>query len=181
MKTTLNKIRSHSPCGLNPKLKPLTGYCKLRAYLGEGFDPDEPFSLLTVLDSNGLDDALWCLKAVDGYDKEKWLLAIDFAKQTKHSMIHPLILNALDIAERYANGLATKEELIAAVVSASASASRASHAYARASHVAYVTAASIAANTSSIAAYIAAADAATREYQKTKLIELCRLTMVDEE
>jgi hypothetical protein len=171
MKTTLNKIRSHSPCGLNPKQTPLTGFCKLRAHLGEGFDPDQPFSILTVLKSNGLDDALWCLRAVDGYDKEKRLLAVDFARQVQHLMRDPRSLHALDVAERFANGLATKEELDATRSVYDAYDAAAAAAYADAAAAVY-DAATRAARAARAAAR-AAAYAAAREYQKSKLIEVC--------
>jgi len=72
MKTTLNKIRSHSPCrsGWTTLLNNL---CKTKA-------DDEPLAITTILDSNGLDDALWCLRAVDGYQREMRLYAVDCAR-----------------------------------------------------------------------------------------------------
>ena len=71
MKTTLNKIRKHSPCQ--------DGWTKLLAHLGKTKADDEPLTILTILDSNGLDDALWCLRAVDGADGAIRKLACDFA------------------------------------------------------------------------------------------------------
>ena len=53
--TTLNEIRAHAPCK--------EGWEKLLAHLGKTKSDDEPLPLLTVLESNGLDDALWCLRA----------------------------------------------------------------------------------------------------------------------
>lgn len=53
--TTLNKIRAHAPCK--------DGWGKLLAHLGKTKADDEPLALLTVLESNGFDDALWCLRA----------------------------------------------------------------------------------------------------------------------
>lgn len=54
MKTTLNAIRAHGPCK--------SGWRKLLCHLGKTEADDEPVSVLTILDSNGLDDALWCLR-----------------------------------------------------------------------------------------------------------------------
>ena len=51
--TTLNRIRQEKPCP--------DGWEELLAHLGKTKADDEPLSLLTVLDSNGLDDALWVL------------------------------------------------------------------------------------------------------------------------
>ena len=106
METTLNAIRSKSPCS--------QGWKKLLAHLGKSAADDEPLSLLTILDSNGLDDALWCLRAVTGHDKEIRLFAVWCARQVQHLMKDPRSINALDVAERFANGDATKEELAAA-------------------------------------------------------------------
>jgi hypothetical protein len=53
--TTLNEIRAHDPCR--------EGWGKLLKHLGKTKADDEPLPLLTILESNGLDDALWCLRA----------------------------------------------------------------------------------------------------------------------
>ena len=52
--TTLNEIRSQRPCK--------DGWEKLLSGIGKTIADDEPLSLLTILDINGLDDALWCLR-----------------------------------------------------------------------------------------------------------------------
>ena len=110
MKTTLNKIREHNPC--------TDGWKKLLAYLGKTKPYDEPLSLLTILDSNGLQDTLWCLRAVEGYDRELRLFAVWCARQVQHLMTDQRSLDALDVAERYANGQATEAELNAAEAAA---------------------------------------------------------------
>jgi hypothetical protein len=51
--TTLAAIRAQSPCE--------DGWRTLLAHLGKTAADDEPLPLLTVLNSNGLDDALWVL------------------------------------------------------------------------------------------------------------------------
>jgi hypothetical protein len=106
MKTTLKKIREQSPCR--------DGWTKLLKHLGKTCADDVELSLLTILESNGLDDALWCLRAVDGFDKEKRLMAVAFAREVHHLMTDPRSIAALDVAERFANGEATTEELKAA-------------------------------------------------------------------
>jgi hypothetical protein len=112
MKTSLNKIRLNSPCK--------EGWTKLLKYLGKVQADDVELDLLTVLESNGLDDALWCLRAVDGYDREKRLMAVAFAREVQHLMTDPRSIAALDVAERFANGEATQEELNAARAAADA-------------------------------------------------------------
>lgn len=103
MKTTLNAIRKHSPCS--------NGWEKLLTYLGKTKADDEPISIATIIDSNGLSDAIWCLRAVDGKEKEIRLFAVWCARQVQHLMKDQRSLDALDIAEKFANGEATKEEL----------------------------------------------------------------------
>jgi len=57
MKTTLNEIKKHKPCS--------RGWRKLLRNLGKTQADGEPLKITTILDSNGLKDALWCLRAVD--------------------------------------------------------------------------------------------------------------------
>ena len=106
MKTTLNQIRAKSPCQ--------NGWTKLLAYLGKTKADDEPISIATILDSNGLDDALWCLQAVKGRDREIRLFGVWCARQVQHLMTDPRSIAALDVSERFANCNATQEELDAA-------------------------------------------------------------------
>lgn len=51
--TTLQAIRDAGPC--------VKGWEQLLAHLGKTKADDEPLDLITVLNSNGLDDALWVL------------------------------------------------------------------------------------------------------------------------
>jgi hypothetical protein len=104
--TTLNKIREHQPC--------TNGWKKLLAHLGKTEADDEPLPFSTILESNGLDDALWCCRFTPEYDKEWRLFAVWCARQVQHLMKDSRSLNALDVAERFANGLATEDELKAA-------------------------------------------------------------------
>jgi hypothetical protein len=104
--TTLNAIRAHSPCA--------SGWAELLRHLGKTQADDEPLALTTILDSNGLDDALWCLVACEGIDREARLYAVWCARQAQHLMTDPRSLAALDVAERHANGEATDADLAAA-------------------------------------------------------------------
>jgi len=104
--TTLNKIRNHSPCR--------KGWKKLLKHLGKTKADDEPLPLVMILDSNGLDDCIWCLRAVPEHNREWRLFSVWCARQVQHLMIDQRSLDALDIAERVANGQATDQELDAA-------------------------------------------------------------------
>ena len=103
MFTTLNQIRAESPCAY--------GWKKLLAYLGKTQADDEPLNIATIIDSNGIYSANWCLQAVEGKDKELRLYAVWCARQVQHLMTDKRSLDALDVAERFANGEATQEEL----------------------------------------------------------------------
>jgi hypothetical protein len=103
MKTTLNRIRKHNPCK--------EGWSKLLTYLGKTSADDKPLEIATIVKSNGLDGALWCLRAVEGEDRKVRLFAVWCARRVQHLMTDPRSLKALDVAEAYANGTATLEEL----------------------------------------------------------------------
>jgi len=150
MKTTLAKIRKESPCP--------DGWEKLLRHLGKTGADDEPLSLATVLDSNGLPDATWCLRAVNGCAREKRLFAVWCVRQVQHLMPDQRCIDALDVAERFANGDATLEDIVAARDAAYAAHAAASAA--AAAYVAYDTAyaaASAASYATQTAAYSAAA------------------------
>lgn len=106
MYTTLNRIRANHPCQ--------DGWEKLLNFLGKTKADDEPLSFETILKSNGLDDALWCCCTAPEYAKEWRLFAVGAARQVQYLMDDQRSLDALDVAERYANGEATDEELKAA-------------------------------------------------------------------
>jgi hypothetical protein len=159
MKTTLNQIRDCGPCEL--------GWRKLLKHLGKTKSDDEPLSILTILESNGLDDALWCLRAVKGRDREIRLYAVWCARQVQHINTDPRVSACIDVAERFANGEATDEERAAAGDAAWDAAGAAAGDAARdAARAAAWAAAGDAAR--------AAAWAAAWAAQKKHLIELCK-------
>jgi hypothetical protein len=153
MTTTLNQIRSHSLC--------TEGWAKLLRHLNKTAADDEPLSLLTILESNGLDDAIWCLRTEPTPERIQ-RFALYIARRVEH--LHPAAKACNEVTERYLSGQATKDELKSAYTAAYAAAyaaytaantANAAAAYA-ASAAAY--AADAAANTADAAAY--AADAA---------------------
>lgn len=108
--TTLNRIRAHGPCK--------DGWEKLLKHLGKTQPDNEPLPFSTILKSNGLDDALWCCRAEPQYSREWRLFTVWCARQVQHLMTDQRSIDAIDVAERHANGQATDEELQAAWVSA---------------------------------------------------------------
>ena len=106
--TTLNHIRDASPCE--------DGWIKLLKHLGKTKADDEPLDLLTVLDSNGLDDALWVLSYAMPDDRlgrhfHAWL-----AEQTLHAVgrERPNDDRVHNQIEMLRNDVATENERIAA-------------------------------------------------------------------
>jgi|AntAceMinimDraft_13_1070369.scaffolds.fasta_scaffold34278_3 hypothetical protein len=170
MNTTLNQIRENSPC--------TDGWQKLLVHLGKTQADDEPLSIITVLDSNGLADALWCLRAVEGYDREIRLYTVWCARQVQHLMTDKRSFDALAVAERYANGLATEYELDIARDAAKDAAKDAQWdaqwdaAYSAARHAQWAAAYSAARHAAYSAAY-SAVGAAARDAQAKRLREVC--------
>jgi hypothetical protein len=104
---TLQKIRDKDPC--------TSGWEKLlKSKGGTTADYSAEFPLSDVLDSNGLDDALWCLRCLPEHDNLWRLYAVWCARQVQHLMKDQRSIDAIDVAERYARGMATDAELAAA-------------------------------------------------------------------
>jgi hypothetical protein len=154
--TTLNAIRAHDPC--------VKGWGKLLAHLGKTGPDDEPVTLATILDSNGLDDALWALRCVTGHDRAIRLYAVWCARQVQHLMTDSRSLRALDVAERHADGLTTNAELAAARAAAWAAAGDAARAAAGAA--AWAAAGDAARDAAGAAAGDAAWDAQAAEFRR---------------
>jgi len=148
--TTLNKIKKHNPCE--------DGWKTLLRYLEKTKSDDEPLAFLTILESNGFDDSLWCIKSAPEYQKEWRLFSVWCARRVQHLMTDERSIAALDVAEKFANGYATREELSAAWDAAGAAANAAANAavWAAANAAAWA-----AANAAVWAASSAAANAAT--------------------
>ena len=154
---TLKDLRSSGAC--------VEGYNKVVSALkGIPFDDErekyiryahkEPIGILSIIETNGLDDALWALRCVKGRDHDMRLYAVWCARQVEHLNTDPRVKNCNDVAERFANGQATEDELAAASAAAWAAAWDAACAAAW------------------DAAWDAARDAA-RDAQKKMLIDMC--------
>jgi hypothetical protein len=116
--TTFNLLRKAGAC--------TSRYKFLRESL-KGVKDDEPINLLTILEINGLDDALWALCATaENCDKVARLMAADFAEQVlpiwqKYSTDKRPEL-AIKAARDYAHGRITRKELAAAHAASAAAA-----------------------------------------------------------
>ena len=117
---TLAALRKEGAC--------ISGYNKVvRAVQGQEFsDSDreretyihfahkDPIPLILIVESNGIDDALWALRCVPGCDRDARLFAVWCARQVQHQMTDARSTAALDVAENFANGRASNDELAAA-------------------------------------------------------------------
>ena len=112
--TTLRKIRQHNPCS--------EGWRTLLSSLGRTGADDEPLPLTTILQSNGLDDALWCLRTITGHDKEIIRFALACAQEVNHLMTDQRSLDALDALERHLEIPLSREELDKVLAAAGAAA-----------------------------------------------------------
>jgi hypothetical protein len=75
--TTLKLLKKHDACK--------DGYKKLVKFLGENYGNETPINLLTILESNGVEDCLLSLRAVqEDSDKIARLMAADFAESVLH-------------------------------------------------------------------------------------------------
>ena len=111
--TTLRKIRKHSPCGL--KRGSGEGYDLLRTNLGKSYGQDTPVKFSQIIESNGLDDALWCLRSIcPEHDKEVSLFAADCAERVLHIYEAENPRKTIQAARDFANGLISQKELQAA-------------------------------------------------------------------
>lgn len=104
--TTLNEIRDHDPCR--------SSWEKLLEGLGKTRADDEPLSFLRIYDICGINDAMWAVRAAPQYDKDWRLLAVWCARQAQPLTTDWRATYAIQIAERYAHGMATRGQLDAA-------------------------------------------------------------------
>lgn len=101
--TTLRKLRKAGACE--------NGYKQLRGALGKRWKYDTPIPLTRILESNGIDDAMWALRTVPDIDRELRHFTCDcaeralpaFAKSHDEKKAERL-RNTIDAYRRFANG-----------------------------------------------------------------------------
>jgi len=72
----------------------------------------DPVSIEFIIDSNGFADALWALQCLKECDRDIRMYAVWCVQQVQHLITDPRALEALSVAERFANGLATMDQLL---------------------------------------------------------------------
>ena len=174
MYTSLNEILKHGPCGKHSD--GVSGFSRLLKFLNKDKGDDEPLSFTTILESNGISDAIWCLRTLPGYDLKVMEFKLKCARRVEYLDKSGKTKECLDIVARFIAGDATRDDLRAAADDAYAAyaaadgadtAYTAYAAYAAADDAAYAAAAAAAyAADAAYAAYAAdaAADAAYAAY-----------------
>jgi hypothetical protein len=112
--TTTARIDACNPCNQRRD--------RAARLLGITEPSDDPISYTHLLDTLGLDDALWCCQAEPHLAAIWRRYAVWCARQAQHLITDERSLDALNVAERHANGQATDQELAAAWDAASAAA-----------------------------------------------------------
>ena len=113
--TTLDLLQKAGAC--------TRGYKTLITALGAKYPHEKPIDLLTILNTNGLDDALWALGATaENCDMIARLVAADFAEQVlpiwqKYSKDERPAL-AIQAARDFAHGRISREKRAAALAEA---------------------------------------------------------------
>jgi hypothetical protein len=163
MKLTLNRIKEKHPC--------TSGWKILMKSLNKTEADNDEFDLMDVLKSNGIEDAIWCLRCFDYLDY--CLFLADVAESVLHiyerDNDNPAPRNAVAAIREYKLGNITKNDLKNAYAAA-ADAAAAYAAYAAAADAAAAYAAYAAADADA-AAYAAAAYAAAAKAKKWEEIE----------
>ena len=116
--TTFAKAREAGACP--------SSYRKFAEFKGgvKAWGENNPFPLSEVLEVCGLDDALWCLRIViEPADREVRLLACDYAERVlsiweKRFPDDKRPRQAIETSRRFAEGKATRDELVKAEAAA---------------------------------------------------------------
>jgi len=113
---TLSQLRKAGACvsGYNRLVCALKGveYKERETYIR--FSHKEIIPIAFIVESNGIEDALWSTKCLSGCDRDLRLFSVWCARQVQNLMEDQRSIYALDVAERFANGNATEIELAAA-------------------------------------------------------------------
>ncbi len=104
--TTLRNIKENNPCQ--------TGWQLLIKNLNKTEEDDEPLHFKTILDSNGIYDAIWCLRSVVEYDYEIGLFTLWCARQCEYLDATGFCENINNIAEMHLNGQCSSDTMGAA-------------------------------------------------------------------
>lgn len=115
-KTTLRRIESYDPCE--------AGWFKLLKHLNKIEADDEDLDIKTILESNGVSDAIWALRALtEEYITDIKLLICDIAETNLEYVKDKRVKEYVDVVRKYIHGQASLEELKTACIDACVAAS----------------------------------------------------------
>ena len=107
--TTLNRIYSQRPCA--------KGWRRGLTALGKTQADDDPLTFLELADKiKPLCHMFWCLKSAPEYDNHWRQFTVWCVRQVQDQLTDPRSLQALDVAQRYAGGMVSLADLVAAWV-----------------------------------------------------------------
>ena len=115
---TLEQLRNNEAClgGYNRVVRMLQNQAFTeedkvrRSYIH--YNSNIEISLVSICKNQGVDDALWTTRCLDEtHNRDLRLFAVWCARQVQHLMTDERSIRAIDVAERFANGEATQEEL----------------------------------------------------------------------
>jgi hypothetical protein len=86
----------------------------LLEFLGKTGPDDDRLSPLTILESNGFEGAVWCLRAVDGYDREKRAFMAECVRKLEEFFSSSVYCDFLLKLEAYGRGETSEEEFVEA-------------------------------------------------------------------
>jgi len=117
MKVTLEQLRTAGPCkeGYNRGIRLLQGepFTKEDRQRTTYLECDHalPIPLEEIAERLGLQEALWATRCLEGHDRDLRLYAVWAVREIQHLLKDPRSWKVLDVAEAFANGEATAEEL----------------------------------------------------------------------
>ena len=120
MHTTLNEIRKYDPC--------TSGWKKLLSHLGKTNSDNEPLPFTTILISNGIRDAIWCLRVLPDYDLKVMEFKLRCARRVEHLDKSGSARTCLDVVEKFIKGEASAACCKSAAADAAADAAAATYA-----------------------------------------------------
>ena len=120
MHTTLNEIRKYDPC--------TSGWKKLLSHLGKTNSDNEPLPFTTILISNGIRDAIWCLRVLPDYDLKVMEFKLRCARRVEHLDKSGSARTCLDVVEKFIKGEASAACCKSAAAAAAADAAAAAYA-----------------------------------------------------
>ncbi|WP_347990091.1 hypothetical protein [Methylomonas sp. AM2-LC] len=113
MHTTINKLTT-----INLEFHHRDAWQRVFEAFGQSWEHDKPIPFSSILKVADPEATIFCMRAAPEYSKEWRLFAVWCARRYEHLINDMRGISAINVAERYAHGMASEEELIAAYCNA---------------------------------------------------------------